>query len=147
MGIDLIKNEEEVYIRLEITDEMKENLLEATKWIRFMNIVGCISMGLLAFVGLMFFFNGIMDSYHNGINSYIGLVYIALAAIYYPVLKKVFAFVSQARSACKYDDCEKLAGMFDSLRYVAKYSGIICAVILGIYAVAIIVGVFAAIFS
>lgn len=56
MGIDLIKNEEEVNIRLEITDEMKENLLEATKWIRFMNIVGCISMGLLAFVGLMFFF-------------------------------------------------------------------------------------------
>ena len=50
MGIDLIKNEEEVNIRLEITDEMKENLLEATKWIRFMNIVGCISMGLLAFV-------------------------------------------------------------------------------------------------
>lgn len=59
MGIDLIKNEEEVNIRLEITDEMKENLLEATKWIRFMNIVGCIFMGLLAFVGLMFFLMGL----------------------------------------------------------------------------------------
>lgn len=59
MGIDLIKNEEEVNIRLEITDEMKENLLEATKWIRFMNIVGCISMGLLAFVGLMLFLMGL----------------------------------------------------------------------------------------
>lgn len=145
MGIGLIKNEEEVAKHLELTEKMKANLLEATKWIKFMNIVGCISIGLLAFVGLMFFFNGIMDSYHNGINSYIGLCYIALAAIYYPVLKKLFALVAQARSACKYDDCEKLDAMFDSLRYVVKYSGILCAVILGVYVVAIIVGIFSAI--
>lgn len=45
MGIDLNKTEETVECRLKITEEMKENLLKATKWIKFINIVGCISMG------------------------------------------------------------------------------------------------------
>ncbi len=143
MGIDLIKNEEEVNKQLEVTEKMKENLLEATKWIKFMNVVGCVSMGLLAFIGLMLFFNGIMSSYHNGVNSYIGLFYVVLAAIYYPLLKRIFVLVRQARCACEYNSSEELDGMFDSLRFVSKYSGIICAVVLGIYAVAIIVGFFA----
>lgn len=56
MGIDLNKTEETVECRLKITEEMKENLLKATKWIKFINIVGCISMGFLAIVGFIAIF-------------------------------------------------------------------------------------------
>lgn len=130
MGMDLNKKEELVNSRLEITHEMKENLLEAIKWIRFMNVVGCVSMGLLAFVGLMLFFNEIVGSCRNGQKIFIGLFCVILAAIYYPVLKRVFAFVRQARCVCEYNSGEELNGMFDSLRFVSKYLGIICAVVL-----------------
>lgn len=130
MAIDLNKTEETVECRLKITEEMKENLLKATKWIKFINIVGCISMGFLAIVGLI----GFMDGYRGTE----GIIYIILAAIYYPVLKRIFSFINQARSACRYDDNKELNDMFDSLRYVSKYFGIICLVFLGIYAFAII---------
>ncbi len=138
MGIDLEKNGENQGSRLQITESMKKNLLEATKWIKFMNIIGCVSVGILAFVGLITFFWGLRDSYSNGEKIYIGLIYVAISAVYYPVLKKVFAFVKQARNACRNDDEEELEGMFGSLRYVSRYSGIICAVVLGVYVLAII---------
>lgn len=143
MSIVSIINREEVDARLEINDTMKENLMKATKWIQFMNIVSSISILCLAFSGgLILFFNGIMDSSHS-VNTFKGVAHLASAAISFPVLKRSFTFVEQARSACKYDDNEKLAGMFDSLRFVAKYTGIVCVVILAIYAIAIIVAVFA----
>lgn len=146
MGIDLIKNEEEVNARLEITEEMKENLLIATKWIKFMNVVGCVSLGALAFICFIGFFSGMM-----GGGMSLGIMYLLSAAIYYPVLKRVFAFVNQARSACEYDSSEDLHEMFDSLRFISKYLGIIWAIVVGFWAVviivAIIVVIFAAIFS
>ena len=142
MGIDLNKKEEKVDARLEITNEMKENLMIATKWIKFMNTVGCIFLGALALFGIIGFFYGIID----GRNASLGIIYFVLAAIYYPVLKRVFSFVSQARCACKYDSCEDLDRMFDSLRFVSKYFGIICIVVLGIYALALIVGILTLIF-
>lgn len=147
MAIDLNKTEETVECRLKITEEMKENLLKATKWIKFINIVGCISMGFLAIVGFIAIFWGFMDGY-RGTGSCIpmGIIYIILAAIYYPVLKRFFSFINQARSACRYDDNKELNDMFDSLRYVLKYFGIICLVFLGIYAFAIIVAIMATVF-
>lgn len=140
MAIDLNKTEETVECRLKITEEMKENLLKATKWIKFINIVGCISMGFLAIVGLIAIFRG------TGSCISMGIIYIILAAIYYPVLKRIFSFINQARSACRYDDNKELNDMFDSLRYVSKYFGIICLVFLGIYAFAIIVAIMATVF-
>ena len=76
----------------------------------------------------------------------IGYLCLFLAAIYYPVLKRIFSFINQARSACRYDDNKELNDMFDSLRYVSKYFGIICLVFLGIYAFAIIVAIMVTVF-
>ena len=141
MAIDLNKNAENVDARLKITNEMKENLLIAIKWIKFMNVVGCVSLGALALLGFIGFFSGIMGS--GGMS--LGIIYLVLAAIYYPVLKRVFAFVNQARSACEYDSSEDLNGMFDSLRFISKYLGIICVVVVGIYAFVFIFGILAVI--
>lgn len=147
MAIDLNKTEETVECRLKITEEMKENLQKATKWIKFINIVGCISMGFLAIVGFIAIFWGFMDGYRGtGSSIPMGIIYIILAAIYYPVLKRIFSFINQARSACRYDDNKELNDMFDSLRYVSKYFGIICVVFLGIYAFAINVAIMATVF-
>lgn len=147
MAIDLNKTKETVECRLKITEEMKENLLKATKWIKFINIVGCISMSFLVIVGFIAIFWGLMDGYRGtGSSIPMGIIYIILAAIYCPVLKRIFSFINQARSACRYDDNKELNDMFDSLRYVSKYSGIICVVFLGIYAFVIIIAIMATVF-
>ena len=79
MAIELNKTEETVECRLKITEEMKENLLKATKWIKFINIVGCISMGFLAIVGLIAIFWGYMEGYRvTGNCIYMGIIYIIL---------------------------------------------------------------------
>ena len=104
MGIDLNKTEETVECRLKITEEMKENLLKATKWIKFINIVGCISMGFLAIVGIIAIFWGFMDGYRGtGSSIPMGIIYIILATIYYPVLKRIFSFINQARGDVAYN--------------------------------------------
>ncbi len=123
--------------RLEVTDNMKKSLLTATKWIKFLNIVGSVGTGFYAFAGFGFFFYGIMSDDHNAGASGIGLGYIAAAAISYPVLKRTFAFIKQARSACKLDDNEELAGMFDSLRFVARYYGILSVIVLVLLAISL----------
>lgn len=96
-------------------------------------------MGLYAFAGFGFFFYGLRSDDHNAEAAGMGLVYLAVAAIYYPILKRTFTFIEQARSACKFDDNEKLAGMFDSLRFVAKYAGIVTVVTFAVIVFAIIV--------
>lgn len=76
MAIDLNKTEETVGCRLKITEEMKENLLKATKWIKFINIVGCISMGFLAIVGFIAISWGFMDGYRGtGSSIPMGIIY------------------------------------------------------------------------
>ena len=136
MSIDVEKNGEIQGSRLQITESMKKNLLEATKWIKFMNVIGSVGIVIMALTGLVTFFLGLRDS--NSEEIYAGLIYVAISAVYYPLLKKAFTFVKQARNVCQNDDELELEGMFDSLRYVSRYSGIICAVVLGIYALAII---------
>ena len=123
--------------RLEITERMKDNLLSATSWIKFMNVVACISVGIAAFIGLVLFVVGIsLDA--MGHYAFVGLIYIAIGAVYLPVVIKGFKFIRQARKACRNNDNEELDGMFDSMRYIAKYMGILCIIALCVYAILII---------
>lgn len=135
MELNLNDDKRNVNGRLEVTDNMKENLLTATKWIKFLNIIGSVGTGFYAFAGFGFFFYGIMSDDHNARASIQGLVFLAVAAIYYPMLKRTFTFIKQARSACKFDDNEEFAGMFDSLKFVARYCGILTVIVLVLLAI------------
>lgn len=131
MTTDLNQNREKVNTRLEITSEMKGYLLKATKWIYFLNLLSCIGCVLSVLSGIFILFSGIEESSQRDLFK--GVWYLIVIAIWYPPLKRTFTFVEQARSACMSDDNVKLAGMFDSLRFVAKYYGIIAIVLIAIF--------------
>ncbi len=126
--------------RLEITERMKDNLISATKWIKFMNVVASISIGLAAFGGLVLFVIGIAL---GAVSRYtlMGLIYIAVCAVYLPVVLKVFTFIRQARKSCRNNDSGELDGMFDSMRYISKYMGILCIIALCVYAFVIVLAI------
>lgn len=122
--------------QLTITDGMKSDLLSAIKWIKFLAIVTCCAMGILIILGLgLLFANSIT-------NTTIGITYMILAIVYIPILKRAFAFIRQARTACNQDDNQQLAEMFASAKYVAKYMGVLTIVALSFYALIIIIALF-----
>ncbi len=121
--------------QLTITDGMKSDLLSAVKWIKFLTIVSCCAMGLLVILGLVMLFVGEIT------NTIIGIVYLIIVVVYIPVLKKAFAFIQQSRNACNNDDNQQLAEMFSSVKYIAKYIGVLNIVAIACYALALIISV------
>ncbi len=120
---------------LTITDGMKSDLLSAVKWIKFLTIVACCATGLLVILGLVMLFVGEMT------NTIIGIVYFIIAIVYIPILKKAFAFIRQSRNACNNDDNQELAEMFASVKYIAKYIGVLNIVAIASYALVLIISI------
>ena len=116
--------------RLYITSEMKQNLLEAAKWTRFLNIVvivGCVFRGIRDIITI---FTGV-NTFHStgnqsiiwtGIFGFVGLLIII------PLIKNVSSAIIAARCACNKNDNESLGVFFRSIRFCAKYLGVLCFV-------------------
>lgn len=144
--VDLEKNDEHalnenstvVETKLTVTEAMKQNLLSATKWIKFLNIVGCIGVGFLMLMAIIVFISAVSNPY-NG-NAYASVVWVIIAGVYIVPIRRIFTFIEQARNVCLYEDQDDFEGMFDSLRYVSRYIGIVTIVVLSIYTVIILIG-------
>ena len=126
--------------RMEITEGMKSDLLEATKWFKFITIMGTIGIALCALAGVVMLLAS-MIGHVDASYTAAGIIYVVVAVVYIPILSKSFALVNQARTACLLDSSDQLAAMFDTMRSLAKYTGILTIVVIAIYVIAIIVGI------
>lgn len=143
--VDLIKKEEQQLTEenhdtgkgLTMTDSMKENLMSATKWIKFLNIVGCVGIGFLLLMAIAVFVSAVSNPYSG--NAYASVVWVIIAAVYIIPIRRIFKFVEQSRNVCLYEDQNDFEAMFDSLRYVSRYIGIVTIVVLSIYAIIILI--------
>ena len=121
---------------------MKADLILASKWTKFLCIVGCIGVVLLVVIGIMMFAVG--SSFGFGSTPFgagLGVLYLILAAIYiYPIIKG-FQFANATKAACLTDNEAQLARGFSGLRAVLQFFGIITIIVLAIYAL-VLVGAF-----
>ena len=126
-----------------VNERMKEDLLSAAKWAKFLCIVGCVGVGLIVIIAISMFVFGSVA--HNGVcapplGAAVMLLYLVLAAIYiYPIIKG-FQFANSTKAACLSDDEQELARGFEGLSSLLKYCGILTIVCIAIYLFVIIFG-------
>ena len=129
-------------------------LREIAKWSKFLSIVGFVMMGLLIVFAIFAFsaestvFSGSTLGGTNGFSSSGGsgffqiILLLAFMLIYIFPCLYLFRFSTKMQSALRNNDQETLNASFENLKSCFKFMGIFTLVILSIYALAFLVGIF-----
>jgi hypothetical protein len=125
-----------------INTEMKTYLAEAARWGKFLAIIGYIGVGFLVLAGIILmivlsFADGITDvNFPVGI---VGIIYIALAVVYYFPVHYLHRFSASMKQGLSADDEQYVLTGFKNLKSLFRFLGILTIVILSIYALILIV--------
>ena len=127
-------------------------LAQAAKWGRFLSIVGFVLVGILVIFSL---FAGTiltkMADYGNmdnagsaGIGSALGglftFIYLLLAALWFMPVMYLFRFSTKMQSALRSNDQHFLNDSFKNLKSCFRFMGIVTIIVLGFYALVLIIG-------
>ena len=119
--------------QLVVTESIKINLNEISKWAKFLAIIGFIGMGILLIVSLI-----VMTTLGT-----LGIIYIILDIVYFFPVYYLFKFASEIQSAFYGNNQYNLDLGIEYLKSHYKFIGIITIVTLAIYLVIIFVGILA----
>ncbi len=120
---------------LEISASIRQNLLSAMKWLKFLAVCGTVCMAIVFVAGVVFLF---LPDYNGVPGVAVGLVYIVMAFVYIYPLKKTFEIVREVRSALNGNSQTSLEFAALATRSVLKFMGVLTIVALSVYAVVII---------
>lgn len=127
---------------LQITESIKQKMLNAVKWQKFLNILMCIAIAILVIVAVACFFlpQGLTGA--PSVPGYVlGIIYLLCTALYYYPLYKSIRFVSATREALNNDNQMSLEEAADCYESILKYCGILSIIALVIYALLIFVAI------
>jgi len=137
---------------LEVNEDIKGLLKETSSWTYFLSILGFIGIGLMVIFGV--FFGAIMGSMALGNNNpyeamgfsmgYFGLIYVAIALIYFFPVLYLFNFSRKMKNALNSNNKTDFKLAITNLKSHYKFMGIFTIVIISIYVLAFIISIFAA---
>lgn len=122
--------------------EIKEYLLETSKWGKFLAILGFIGVGILVMVAIVVmigftFINKIKTpGFPTGL---IGFIYLALAVVYYFPVSYLNRFSIEMKKGLESGDANEVTVGFQNLKSLFKFMGILAIVIFSIYGLILIV--------
>ncbi|HZY79909.1 MAG TPA: hypothetical protein VFE50_10325 [Cyclobacteriaceae bacterium] len=127
---------------LNITGEGAGYLKETGGWAKFLAILGFVFIGLVILLAM--FLGSIMGAMGMGtqmagMEIVLAVVYIGMAALYFFPILYLFRFATKAQEAVKLNDTQTLTTALENLKSHYKFIGILAAVIMGFYAVAILI--------
>ncbi len=119
---------------LEITPMMKSQLKEASKWAKFLAILGFIGLGIMVLVALLFLLVGNMLPDTNSVSPYLlGFIYLVFAGIYFMPIKYLYDFSTQMSRSIMMTDQQSFSDAINSLKLHYKFIGILSIVIISLY--------------
>lgn len=124
-------------INLYLNDAAKYYLGDTAKWAKFLAIMGFVGCGILVLIGLFFsLFMSTMGKFSSSEMPFsgFGLIYVALAALYFFPSLYLFQFAKNAKLALQTEDSDLLATAIDKHHSAFKFIGILTATVLGLYA-------------
>lgn len=130
---------------LTINEEIKGYLKEASNWTFFLSILGFIGIGFMVLAGI--FVAALSGSIPEESNPYsqfgfsmswIGLLYILLALLYFFPILYLFNFSRKTKSALESSRIEEFTAGFRNLKSHYKFVGILAIVMIVLYIIAII---------
>ena len=132
---------------MQLSDQAKKYLLEASKWANFIAIFGFIAIGLL--IIMSFSIGSIMANLPEGSlggipPKFFSFFYLIAAGIYFIPVFFLFQFVQKIKQAFLEDDDNLLTSGLKKLRSHYKFIGILMIVFLVFYVLLILFGAFGA---
>ena len=136
---------------LEVTELAKSYLREASKWARFLAIIGFVSLGLLVLMGIIFsvsMSSGITaglpeeEEISSGmLGASMSFMYLLLALLYFFPTLYLYRFATRTRDALTTEDSLLLEGGLEQLKACFKFIGILMAIFMAFYAILLIFSV------
>lgn len=132
---------------MQLSDQAKKHLLEASKWANFIAIVGFIAIGLL--IIMSFSIGTIMASLPEGSlgglsPKFFSFFYLIAAGVYFIPVFFLFQFGQKTKEAFAKDDHNLLTFGLKKLKSHYKFIGILFIVLIALYFFLIIFGAFGA---
>lgn len=142
-----MENTQSAEKQIVITEEIKDYLLVTAKWSKFIAIIGFIGLGILVLMGLLMMFG--LSLFH-GLNTggfftvpaaLYGVLYFILAAVYVIPVLYLYRFAVSIKEGVLRNDEDEMTNGFLNLKKMTKFTGIMTIVILGLYALMIVIAV------
>lgn len=135
---------------MQLTDQAKKYLLEASKWANFIAIVGFIAIALL--IIMSFSIGSIMASLPDGSlgglsPKFFSFFYLIAAGVYFIPVFFLFQFGQKTKQALMQDDHNLLTFGLKKLRAHYKFVGVLFIVFIALYFFLILFGAFGAILA
>ena len=135
---------------MQISEQAKKYLLEASKWATFISIVGFIAIALL--IIMSFSIGTIManlpEGYLGGISpTFFSFFYLIMAGVYFIPVFFLFQFGQKTKQALVNDDSSLLTFGLKKLNSHYKFLGILLIIGIAMYFVLIILGAFGALLT
>ncbi len=133
---------------MQLTDQAKKYLLEASKWANFIAIFGFIAIGLL--IIMSFSIGSIMANLPEGSlgglsPKFFSFFYLIAAGIYFIPIFFLFQFGQKTKQALLEDDHNLLTFGLKKLRSHYKFIGVLIIVFIVFYLLLILFGAFGAV--
>lgn len=125
-----------------VTDVIRGYLAESARWGKFIAIIGFVFIGL-GIIGMLFAGGSMMAFGAAGMGSMIFLFYLVLMLITAIPIYYLYQFATKMQIALRDNDQMYLQSAFENHKAMFKFYGIFMAIMLGIYALALIIGLFA----
>lgn len=138
-----MENTQSTEKQIVITEEIKEYLLVSAKWSKFIAIVGFIGLAFFVLMGIFMMFGfPVFHSLSRSVPGIVyGILYIIISIIYILPILYLYRFaVSMKEGVLRNDEYEMTNG-FLNLKKMTKFTGIMTIVILGLYALMIVIAV------
>lgn len=128
-----------------LSSTSKQALITASKWAKFLSIIGFIGIGFMVLGALSFIVSiSISGHFFNNSIGYIGLSYLIFAGINFFPVYYLLLFSNKIRAGIENSDNQSIENGFVNLKSLFKFMGITTIVMISSYILAIIfmVGVF-----
>ena len=141
-------------VEMTLDASAKTSFRETAKWAKFLSIVGMVSTVLIIiFAVVALVSSSLMNTMYpslsrfgGGMNIFIGLLYFIIAAIYiYPIVK-LYQFSNLSKDALASEDSGILSKALLAQKSMFKFMGIVTIVVISIYVLLFVFGIFGFIF-
>jgi hypothetical protein len=135
---------------MELGEQAKAHLQEASKWAVFLSILGFIGIGLM--IILSFTIGSVLSNLPLGTlggfsPQFFSYFYLIFAGIYFIPVFYLFQFGSKTKTALINNDTDLLTFGLKKLKSHYKFIGILAVVSIGLYFLLILFGVFSALMA
>lgn len=150
-SINMEQNESTLF-SLNVDPQSKSFLSEASKWGRFLAIVGFIVCAIVIVVGIFMAvkvnevnsmyreFGGMRGRDAENLGIIMAVAYILIAVIYFFPCLYLLRFSDHMKAALNSDNQDNLRTAFQNLKSMFKFVGVLTIIVLAIYALLFIVG-------